>query len=283
MATAVFFTGGIFLAAAACLPGSKVVFAWRDLPLLVSHSRPAATRRGVEVADPVAGDLAAFEVGEIEGDAVCALELHVLASEDKVWRLRRGSRGDGRGFGVDLDVDSVGDVVDGGRVRGWKRGLDTHKPRDNALEESLGVDDRDAAERRMGGCFPVVVAEDQHLERIVGDGKFEQGAGPFLARRIGVVHECGDGDVDRFSPRVNEGDHLLAFHLSFNLVVEVRLVLHVDVEGWFVCDEVVGNMWLRALVLEDLCARLGEGGWHPFDVLRQMVVSGEEKGESKMW
>jgi hypothetical protein len=266
--------GGGFSAAAACLPGSKVVVAWRNLPLLVSYSRSATTRRCVKVADPVAGDLTAFQIGEIEGDAVSTLELHVLACEDKVWRLRRGSRGDGRGFGIDLNVDSVGDVVDGGRVRGWKCGLDTHKPRNNALKKGLGVDDGDAAERRMGGRFPIVVAEDHHLERVVGDGKFEQRAGPFLARRIGVVHERGDGDVDRFSPRINEGDHLFAFHLSFDLVVEVRLVLHVDVERWFVCDEVVGNVWLCALILEDLRARLGKGGWHPFDVLRQMVVSG---------
>ncbi len=50
----------------------------------------------------------------------------------------------------------------------------------------------------MGGCFPVLVADDENLESIVGDCQFEQGAGPLLAGRVGVLEKRGHGNVDWF-------------------------------------------------------------------------------------
>ena len=82
-----------------------LIITGRDLALLVSHRRPTAARGGVEVADPVARDLVALTVGEVKGETVGALELNVLAGEDKVRRLGRGAGGDGDGLRVDIDVD----------------------------------------------------------------------------------------------------------------------------------------------------------------------------------
>ena len=116
-----------------------------DLPLLVSHSRSTAARRGVKVAHPVARNLAAFVVAERKRDAVGALELDFLSSEDEILRTRRGSSRDGGRFGIDVDENRVGDVVDGGGVRGRECRLASDERRYNALEECFGVDEGDAA------------------------------------------------------------------------------------------------------------------------------------------
>lgn len=244
-----------------------ILIARRDLPLLVPHRRSAAARGGVKVSDPVARDLVAFVVGEGEREAVGALELDVLAGEDEVGRLGRGAGGDGGGLGVDLDVDGVGDVVDGGGVGGGKRGLGPDERGHNALEQDLGVDERDAAERGVGGGLPVVVADDEHLQRVVGDGDFEERAGPVLASGVGVLEQGGDGDVDGFGAGVDERDHFLARDLAFDLVVDIGLVLHEDVEHGLVGDEVVGDVGLRLLVLEERDPRVGQGVGEALNVL----------------
>ena len=124
-----------------------VLFTRRDLALLVPHRRSAATRRGIEVPNPVTGDLVALVIGEREGDAVGALQFDVLAGENKVRRLGRGSGGDSGWFRVDVDVDGVGYVLDRGGVWHWERRLISHERRDDALEEDVGVDQGDSAER----------------------------------------------------------------------------------------------------------------------------------------
>ncbi len=84
---------------------------------------------------------------EREHDTVGALQLDVLARKNKVGRLRRGSGCDGGGFGVDVDVDRVGDVIDGGGVGHRERRLASHERRNNALKENISVDQWDSTER----------------------------------------------------------------------------------------------------------------------------------------
>ncbi len=181
-------------------------------------------------------------VGEREGETVGALELDVLACEDEVGRLGRDSRGHSGGLGVDLDVDGVGDIIDGGGVGGREGSLGPNQRRHDALQQNVGVDQRDAAERGVGGRLPAVVPDDEHLERDVGDGELKEGAGPFLARAVGVLEQRGDRNVDGLGARVDEGDHLLPRDLDFDLVVDVGLVMGEDVEHRLVGDEVAGDM-----------------------------------------
>ena len=58
-------------------------------------------------------------------------------------------------------------------MRGGKAGLLSDAGGDDGLEHDLGVDDGDAAEGRAGGVLPVVVVDDEHLERGRGDGHLE--------------------------------------------------------------------------------------------------------------
>jgi hypothetical protein len=229
---------------------SLIIIARGDLPLLVPHSRAAAAGGGVEEADPVAGDLVALVVAEGEDEAVGALEFDVLARENEVGRQRRRPGGDGGGLGVDVDVDGVGGVVDGGGVGCGEGQLGPDERRNDALEQDVRVDQRDAAEGGVHGRLPEVVADDEHLQSVVGDCEFEEGAGPVLARGVGVLEQGGDGDVDGFGARVDERDHLLAGDLALDLVVDVRLVVAEDVEYGLVGDEVVGDVGLRLLVFE---------------------------------
>ena len=244
-----------------------ILIAGRDLPLLVPHGRAAAARGCVEVPDPVAGDLVALVVAEVECEAEGALEFDVLAGEDEVGCLGLCPSGDGGGLGVDVDVDGVGDVVDGGGVWGWERSLGSYKCWNNALKQDIGVDQRDAAERGVGGSLPVVVADDEHLKGVVGDCELEEGARPFLARAVSVLEQSGYGDVDGFCAGVDEGDHFLTRDLAFDLIMNVCLVVAEDLEHRLIDDKIVCDMRLCLLVLEKSHARVGERAGKAFDVL----------------
>ena len=75
-----------------------VVLARGDLAALVSDGRGALARGRVVVSHPVAGDLAAVVVDEVEAELVSALELDFLGCEDEVMGLGRKAGGDGSGF-----------------------------------------------------------------------------------------------------------------------------------------------------------------------------------------
>ena len=63
-----------------------------------------------------------------------------------------------------MNLDVVDDLVHLGDVRGREAGLLSDAGGDDRLEKELGVDDGDAAEGGLGGIFPVVVVDDEHLE-----------------------------------------------------------------------------------------------------------------------
>ena len=70
-----------------------------DPAALVSGDGHAPARRGVEEADPVAGDLAAVgEADQVEAKLVGALELHLSGGEHQVRCARRWAGGDGDGL-----------------------------------------------------------------------------------------------------------------------------------------------------------------------------------------
>ena len=119
----------------------------------------------------------------------------------------------------------------------------------------------------MRGSFPVIVAEDKHLESVVGDCQLEKGACPLLARRVGILQQGRYGDVDGFGAGVYERDHLLSRNLALHLIVKVCLVVAEDVEHWFVRDEVCCNMRLSLLVLERSGPRVRKRRREAFDVL----------------
>ena len=75
-----------------------IVITRGDLPALVPHRRHALALGGFVVTDPVAGDLAAVGMGEVEADLVGALELDVLSGKDEVGDLGWAAGGDGGGF-----------------------------------------------------------------------------------------------------------------------------------------------------------------------------------------
>ena len=83
---------------------------------------------------------------EVEVDLVGPLQLDGLSREDEILRSRRRARGDGGGLRVDVDLDVVGGVFDGGGVGRDEIGLGSEKGGDHALQQNLGVDERDAAE-----------------------------------------------------------------------------------------------------------------------------------------
>jgi hypothetical protein len=74
--------------------------------------------------------------------------------EDEVGRLLLDTCRDGRQLGVDVDVDRVGDVLDGRGVVGAKGRLRPDERGGDALEEGLGVDERDPAEGGVRGRLP---------------------------------------------------------------------------------------------------------------------------------
>ena len=140
---------------------SLVVVTRCDLALLVSDRRPDTARRGVKVADPVARDLVALVVGKSEHDAVGPLELDFLACEDEILCLRLDPGRHRRRLGVDMDVDGVGDVIDGRDVGSGEDRLCPYERGDDTLEQGLGIDERDAAEGGVGGRLPEFVADHE--------------------------------------------------------------------------------------------------------------------------
>ena len=63
-----------------------------------AHRQLDLARGGVEVANPVAGDLVSGRRGEGEAQLVGALELHLEAGEHEVGGEGRAPVGDGGGF-----------------------------------------------------------------------------------------------------------------------------------------------------------------------------------------
>ena len=126
----------------------------------------------------------------------------------------------------------------------------------------------------MGRRLPEVVADDEHLEGVVGDGQLQEGARIVFASGVGVLEQDGDGDVDGLGARVDEGDHLLAGGLALSVVVDVGLVVGKEMKHRLVGDEIICDMRLRLLVLEQRHARIGDGAGKALDVLRVWLKLG---------
>ena len=169
---------------------------------------------------------------------------------------------------MNLNVEDF--FVDLGRVRSRKARLLADERRHDALEQDLGVDDGDAAEGRLGGVLPVVVADDEHLDRGARDGHFKQSTRLLLVRVVGVDEQRVEVDVDGVDARVDQRDDGVVVR-NVGVVVDVGLVRDVHVEGRLVGDEVVGDVGLLLLVLEEQAARVGHGGLEALNVLNAAV------------
>ena len=110
---------------------------------------------------------------EIEVDLVSPFKLNGLAREHKVNGSRLCARGDGGWLWVDVDLDVVGDVVDGGGVGCDEVGLRDNERRDNTLKENIRVDEWDSAKSGVGCVLPEIVVDDKQLQCSVCNRHFE--------------------------------------------------------------------------------------------------------------
>ena len=76
-----------------------------------------------------------------------------------------------------MNLDVVGNLIHKRSIRSREARLLSDQRRDDALEQGLGVDDGDAAEGRLGGVLPVLVADDDQLEGRGGDCHLQERAG----------------------------------------------------------------------------------------------------------
>ena len=235
-----------------------IVLARHQTAALVSEGGDGAVGAGVEVTLEELGDLV-LGGNEAERDLVGALELHVESGDGEVLGERRWALGDGEWLGIDVDLDVVGGFVDGDVVWGLERGLGSNQSWDNAVEQVLCVDDGDGSEVAFGRGAPEVVAEDKELERVGGDGDFEQIACCELVGgvEVGVLGQRAQRDVDGVAAApVQEPNES---RLVGVVVVEKCLVVDVDVEGWVLRNEVPGDLGECLLCSDLLRAGVGEG------------------------
>ena len=97
---------------------------------------------------------------------------------------------------INMDLDGVRDVFHHHRVGGREARLFSHLGGLHGLKQTLGVDDRDAPERRTGGVLPVVALDHEKLQCVAGDGEFKQRAGLLLFDAVCVGEEHSNRDVD---------------------------------------------------------------------------------------